>query len=268
MAITPEDFGASFKDFLDQMRAQKKPEDDPFFVRRLRGHFDAEPAGLPVVSESFARHDHPNIHLALEDCLAREGRSSAVIGVSGQAGYMGRGLADLVGASNHFGGGAVEGPVQYTNVGLDGERVLACVERGLFLVNEGDRRLGVFVREEDKIGERDNLVVEVMAQDRASAERFLGELREAMRVRNVYRGYVLSLREEGYRDLKVKFHRLPVIDREAIILPEGLLERIERQTVGFSRHRDRLRGAGRHLKRGLLLHGPPGTGKTLTIMYL
>src|SRR4029453_8202561 len=31
---------------------------------------------------------------------------------------------------------------------------------------------------------------------------------------------------------------------------------------------ERLRAAGRHLKRGLLLYGPPGTGKTFTAMYL
>jgi ATP-dependent 26S proteasome regulatory subunit len=31
---------------------------------------------------------------------------------------------------------------------------------------------------------------------------------------------------------------------------------------------EQLRAAGRHLKRGILLHGPPGTGKTLSLMYL
>ena len=53
-----------------------------------------------------------------------------------------------------------------------------------------------------------------------------------------------------------------------MILPEGVLERIERHTIGFAAHAQRLLAAGRHLKRGLLLHGPPGTGKTLTAMYL
>jgi hypothetical protein len=268
MAITPEDFGSSFKDFLDQMRAQKRPEDAPFFMRRLREHFDAEPSGLPVLSESFGRHDHPNIHLAVEDYLSREGRSAQVMGVSGQASYMGKGLADLLNAQS-YAGAAVEGPVQYANVALDGDRVLACVEQGLFLVRDGDHRLAVFVREAGGIGDREKLAVEVMAPDRASAERGLREIREAMRARNVYRGHVLSLSSEGYRDdLKVKFHRLPAIDREAIILPEGLLERVERQTLGFSRHAEALLAAGRHLRRGLLLHGPPGTGKTLTVMYL
>jgi ATP-dependent 26S proteasome regulatory subunit len=47
-----------------------------------------------------------------------------------------------------------------------------------------------------------------------------------------------------------------------------LLERIERHSLSFSRHAEKLRAAGRHLKRGILLHGPPGTGKTLSAMYL
>ena len=46
------------------------------------------------------------------------------------------------------------------------------------------------------------------------------------------------------------------------------MKRIERQTLGFARHSAKLLEMGRHLKRGLLLHGAPGTGKTLTAMYL
>jgi SpoVK/Ycf46/Vps4 family AAA+-type ATPase len=107
-----------------------------------------------------------------------------------------------------------------------------------------------------------------MTADQADGVRLLGELRTAMRARNVYRGHALSLGMSQHGELAVDFHRLRPIAREDIILPAGVLERIERQTVGFSRHRDRLLAAGRHLKRGLLLYGPPGTGKTLTAMYL
>jgi hypothetical protein len=268
MAINPDEFSASFNDFIDQMRSRKKPEEAPFFVRKLRDHFGAEPSGLPIVSQPILPHDHPNLHLAIEDYLAAGNRSAEVLGVVGLSGFMGNGLADLVAPQSGFGGAPNQGPVGYANVELDGDRVVACVERGLFLVNDGDHRLVIFVRQEDRIGLRENLAVEVMAPERALAERFLRELREAMRVRSVYRGHVISLTNEGVRDVVVKFHRLPQIERNAIILPAGLLERIERQTVEFGRHSRRLLEAGRHLKRGLLLHGPPGTGKTLTIMYL
>jgi hypothetical protein len=268
MAIDREEFGASFKDFIDQMRSQKTPEEPPFFVRKLRDHFGAEPSTLPVVSQPIPAHDHPNLHTAIEDYLAAANRSAEVLGVVGLNGFLGNGLADLVAPQSGFGSTANQGPVEYTNVELDGSRVVACVERGLFLVTEGDQRLAIFVRQDDRIASRENSTVEVMAVERATAERFLRDLREAMRVRNVYRGHVISLANEGNRDVVVKFHRLLEIERSAIILPAGLLERIERQTLGFGRHSRQLLEAGRHLNRGLLLHGPPGTGKTLTIMYL
>ena len=268
MAINPDEFGASFNDFIEEMRSKKKPEAASFFVQKLRDHFGTEPSALPVVSQPILPHEHPNLHLAIEGYLAAGNRSAEVLGVVGLNGFMGKGLSDLVAPHSGFGAAANRGPVEYANVELDGNKVLACVERGLFLVSEGDRRLAVFVRQEDRIGSRENLTVEVMAAERAAAERFLRELRDDMRMRNVYRGHVVSLTSEGLRDVVVKFHRLPAIERSAIILPAGLLERIERQTVEFGRQSRRLLEAGRHLKRGLLLHGPPGTGKTMTIMYL
>ena len=47
-----------------------------------------------------------------------------------------------------------------------------------------------------------------------------------------------------------------------------MLERVERHAFAVAAHAERLKASGRHLRRGLLLHGPPGTGKTLTAMYL
>ncbi len=108
-----------------------------------------------------------------------------------------------------------------------------------------------------------NLHVDVMATDRKHAEGFLAEIRHFIRKHNLYRGKVLSFSQKQYGGgIEVHFHKLPRVDRDRIILPEGLIERIERQTIEFARQRNKLLEAGRHLKRGLLLHGAPGTGKT------
>jgi ATP-dependent Zn protease len=97
----------------------------------------------------------------------------------------------------------------------------------------------------------------------------LRALKAAMRAHNVFRGQIISLHPGGERQgVDVQFHAVPTVDRSGVILPEATLERLERHTIGIAANADRLRGDGRHLKRGVLLHGPPGTGKTLTIMYL
>ncbi|HEY4385915.1 MAG TPA: ATP-binding protein, partial [Ktedonobacteraceae bacterium] len=80
--------------------------------------------------------------------------------------------------------------------------------------------------------------------------------------------HVISLDRGERGSVVVHFHRLPAISRQDIILSQGVLERIERQTISFARLRERLKAAGRHIKRGMLLYGPPGTGKTLTAMYI
>jgi cell division protease FtsH len=70
------------------------------------------------------------------------------------------------------------------------------------------------------------------------------------------------------QSVRVQFHRLPQTARDSVVLPEGTIDRLERHAIGVAKQAQRLRAAGRQLKRGVLLHGPPGTGKTLTVNYL
>ncbi len=271
MPLSPKDFGASFQQFMDQMASQAGPQ-EPVFVSRLREHFGTEPTSLPIVSETFAEHDHPNLQLAIDSHLKADGRTSEVIGIISEHAFFGASLSALVaptGSGMYRGPGASIGPVKYTNIALDGDRVLTCVQCGLFLIEEGEKRLAVLLQGPVRERHYPKGTVEVMAADKTFGEEFLAELRNSIRTNNVYRGRVLSVgQDELMRTLKIEFHHLPEIPREGIILPDGLLDRIERQTVRFSVHSERLLQQGRHLKRGLLLHGPPGTGKTLTAMYL
>jgi hypothetical protein len=266
------EFGASFKGFLDQMAAQA-PAEDPVFLTLLRKHFSADPTTFPVVGEQFKSSDHPNVQKALQAYISERNCSTELVGITGDQtfAYAGVSLAQLImpARSGLWGGaGVAQGPVQYVNIPLEDERVIACVQTGLYLIGRGERRIAALIRGPSEMGITHRVNIEVIATDRSQAEEFLADLRMLMRKENVYRSHVLSLTADRHDGIRVQFHRLPVIAREQIILPEGLLSRIERQTIGFSKQAERLLAMGRHLKRGLLLHGAPGTGKTLTAMYL
>ena len=268
-APSASEFGQSFKNFLEKVAAQPSATEPPF-RKHLREHFGADPAQLPIVTEDFEAAEHPNVHLAIESFLQEEGRASRLLGMVTPHEYMGMTLSQLAGPgkSGLYGGDATEGPVEYINIAVAGGEVLACLQVGLHLVAGGDGPLAVLMRGPSEHTFTRKVHLEVMGSDKAQAEGFLATVRRSMRKRSVYRGHILSLSEDRREGLMVQFHTLPTVDRDSIILPQGLLERIERQTVHFSRLSQALLRAGRHLKRGILLYGPPGTGKTLTAMHL
>ena len=238
--------------------------------QKISEHMDANPSELPIVSEEFETYDHPNLQVALDEITEKDDKKASVLGL--QAGlinsFAGISLADLVAppSMSHFVGlgGAKEGSVQYTNITIDGGQKLACVMDGLYLLH-GNPRLVILLRRATGF-QQNRLKLEVMAKDRTTAESFIKDVQRLMGKRNVYRGKLLSVQKTDA--VALSFHALPKITRDKIILPEGLLKRIERQTVDAVQYSDALKKAGKKLKRGILLHGKPGTGKTLTAMFL
>jgi ATPase family associated with various cellular activities (AAA) len=258
-------FLTSFKHFMDTATAQVPIEaSEPVFLSQLRNHFGRDPIHLPTVRETFEKADHPNLHLAVNGLLSGDGWVSQLLGFIVPHAHEGVKFSHLL--TEHYGTEAKEGPVEYLNILLHDDDVLVCVNTGLYLAHEGNEPVALLIS-----GPRDwhnTIDLEVMALDPARAERLLGMLRSSMRAHNVYRSHVVSLAPGDQGTLDVHFHHLPEIERDTIILPEEVLGRVERQTIGFSQLNERLKAAGRHIKRGLLLYGPPGTGKTLTAMYL
>jgi len=258
-------FLTSFKHFMDTAAAQVHAEESKgVFLSKLRNHFGTDPIHLPTVRETFEKADHPNLHLAVSGLLSGDDWVSQLLGCIVPYAQEGLKFSHLL--TPHYDTEAKEGPVEYLNILLHDDRMQACVNTGLYLAHDGNEPVALLIS-----GPRDwhNTVdLEVMALDSARAEHILGMLRTSMRVHNVYRSHIVSLALSNQGALDVHFHHLPEIHRAHIILPEGVLGRVERQTIGFSQLNERLKAAGRHIKRGLLLYGPPGTGKTLTAMYL
>jgi hypothetical protein len=263
--LSAREFGTAFKGFLEQATSAAAPEES-VFAQRLRDHFGCDPLALTIVGQEFPPTDRPNVQIALDELLVGVGYE--VLGFN--AAYSGMGgqtLTSLVAPPVRGMGTAVSvAPVRYVHVPVGGDDVVACLDSALIL-HEGP--LAVFVASAPRNGPfGGTITVQVSAEDRERADAFLAELRTTIREKNVYRGRVISFETDRTNGQQIAFHELPRIDREAIILPAGVLERVERHTVAFARHADRLAAAGRHLRRGLLLHGPPGTGKTMTATYI
>lgn len=271
--LSPDRFGTAFKAFMDAVVAAATPPISPLFDR-ITTHLGADPAQLPVITEEFDTFEHPNIQVAIDEYLASPGREAIVVGVGvEQKRYMSLGLSDLLSRGGLAGRPPLaEGPIDYVNFHLADDRVLSCVQFGLYLISDGDMRQVVLVTgPSDQGGPRAKVRVDVLANQAGDAQRLLAALIEAMQRLNVYRGHVISLSPGRFGpgpQTLVAFHHLPRVAREDVVLPAGVLERIERQTIVFAEQAPRLLAAGRSLKRGLLLYGPPGVGKTLTIMHL
>ena len=266
------EFARELKRFLDDMNTLATSDATPL-MKRLADHLGGDPSRMPIVADEFEGYEHPNVQVALDALLGSgSGRIADLVGIAMPNKRFGPGttLSDMLATSGPW-GRLNEGPVDYTNFELDGDRVISCVQFGLFIVTEGETRYAVYVGgpPNPQMGPRVRLRVEVIARERSVAMAFLRAMKAAMSERNVYRGKVISIAPEQFGVLSlVKFHDLPAVRREDIVLPDGALERIERHVVDFSTHRAALVAAGRSLHRGILMYGPPGTGKTLTIMYL
>jgi hypothetical protein len=233
-------------------------------LRRLRRHLGTDPAKLQVLRQDFGDYDRPNLHLAIEEILGALTKPHEVVGIVTRNDYDSIALAKLTRQTTARTYEA--GPVEFADVALADGRQLACVKRGLYFLHSQKQPLALLVTIANfHMG---GITVEAMAPDPSIAQEFLRRLTKETRFGRAFRGHILSIADDCHGRLAVTFHHLPAIRRDDIILPESLMQRIERHTLGFSRHAERLRAAGRHLKRGVLLHGPPGTGKTLSAMYL
>jgi hypothetical protein len=263
MSDRVDDFGQLFGEFVRHALEAKSREEPPFRIR-VREHLGVEPSQLPVLAEEVAAWDHANLQLALEALLAHEGRTSEVVGIGGgQKRYMPMSLSDLV---NEV--GYEPGSVEYENLDVGPAQTHPCMQFGLVLLRDARGPAALLVRKADEHQPRSGLTVEAMTADEAHASELLAELRRLMRERNVFRGQMISLESTMWGQVRVAFHERPAIERDDVVLPADVLADVERQTLTIGRHAAALRAGGRHLKRGLLLHGPPGTGKTHTVKWI
>jgi len=258
---------AGFLEAVNRQSQARSAAPGPSVAGALREHLGTDPRGLAVVTETVSALRTVDADVALEAVVARHG-GGRLVGVGGGEQRMHTSLSEIVEQSTlwqQFPVGAVDYARAAT--GPDSER--RTVAFGLHLFAYEGSPVAVLQRAGSP-RHGNEAALEVLCADEEAALALLAELRAAMIEHSVLRGQVVTFAASDYGPEAggMTFLRRDPVPAEDVVLPEGTLARIERQVVGVARHRETLRGAGQHLKRGVLLYGPPGTGKTHTVRHL
>lgn len=264
-------FVAAFQAFLEevvQAHRQAAPEDGPGLLAVLLEHLGSDPRQLPVVTEEIPAHLFVDLDIALTDIQAGAD-GERLFGIGGGQQRRHHSLSEILENAGRFGQFPLAA-VDYTSIATGPDSSRQAVSFGLRLFTFEGAPVAVLQRSsEPRFGDA-TARMEVLTPTAGVAAHLITAVRELMLERSVLRGQVLSLGGSSYEPGVggITFHRRPALAAQDIVLPEGVLERIQRHVAGVAHHRDRLRAAGQHLKRGMLLHGPPGTGKTHTVRFL
>lgn len=232
---------------------------------RLGDHLGVAAEGLPVLAQDVPSYQLVDVQMALERWAQAPGRSVELIGVSSGHRHF-QSLSDLLAE----GSGARVGAVDYVDLPDSPGSTKSCVHFGIFLMNDGTRRAATLLRGPNPHqGPMEEARIETIAPDPAYGREILAELRRLAVEHSVLRGQVLALGPgEGQQYGGLRFVPRPTLTRDQLVLPEPVLAKIEGHVFGIAAERARLKQAGLHLKRGVLLYGPPGTGKTHTVRFL
>ena len=258
-----------FRTFMQIVISEQPPEptDEAALMPLLQAHLGTDPRQIPVVSEDVPVYRFVDLDIALSQ-VEQLNTQHQLVGIGGGEQRRHYSLSELLEGAGRFGQFGI-GPVDYRSVATGPDATREVVAFGLRLFTYDGHPVAVLQRAADPRS-GDSPRMEILAAAPGSAAALISTVRSAMLQHSVLRGQVLTL---GGSDFEpgvggVTFHHRPALRPEDIILPAGVLERVQRHVAGVARHRDRLRAAGQHLKRGLLLYGPPGTGKTHTVRYL
>jgi len=259
-----------FQTFLEEVvQAQRRaaPQDESALVPLLEEHLGEDPRRLPVVSEDVPPHLFVDLDVALTEVHERaDGR---LLGIGGGEQRRHHSLSEILDMAGRFGQFPVAA-VDYRSVATGPDTTRQAVSFGLRLFTFAGQPVVVLQRAAEPRSGDPSARMEIVTPAAGVARDLIAVVRQVMLERSVLRGQVLSLGGSSYEPGigGITFHRRPSLGRADIVLPAGVLERVHRHIAGVARHRDRLRAAGQHLKRGMLLHGPPGTGKTHTVRFL
>jgi len=244
-------------------------------VRQLREHFH------PIVMDdiTIAEREFPfrvraDLQRAIDRLFGDETQVIHFCGVRKEYSHERVGLADCTIESDHS--PAISVPPEYEEIDIGEELPVRVLKAGLWLLTKDGVRFAVLLAPTGDYGQTTGMQFQVGTPNSPEgtqiAQRFFKNLEDAIQTAESYRGKVLSLEQTDHSytgaSTGITVHKLRLVEREQVILPESTLGLLERNVIQFVRQREKLTRFKQATKKGILFYGPPGTGKTHTIHYL
>lgn len=226
---------------------------------------------LVTASRTFPTAARVDVQLSLEKLFLKY-PDAKVLGLHVQFRHETLTFAHFMGSQHNP---VVVGPLQYEEIDIGEILPARCLRLAVWFAKHQGTPFAVLLSTYMNYGRVMGTHIEIAAPAGKKAadlsRQLLDELETLVKGTASYRGKVLSFetsdRYSGHAGA-LRVHKLRTVLRDEVILPEKILQLLDRNVSGFIRQRPRLRELGMPIKKGLLFYGPPGTGKTHTIHYL
>ncbi|NUR86268.1 MAG: ATP-binding protein, partial [Nonomuraea sp.] len=204
----------------------------PELVRRVTAHLGCGLEDLVCVTQSFSSWEHASLQRGVDAYLEARG-GAEWFGVSGP-GREHSEIADTLAMASRGIEMAGIGPVDLATTAVGPDETMEVVMYGMALTHgPGGGPVVVGVRGPAERYGMETCRVEVLGPSRPEASAAREEIERLTREHDVLRGQVLTFGLSEHRgNSLVTFLPRPVLDPEQVILPEGVLETIERHIVG------------------------------------
>lgn len=237
-------------------------------IEVLRKHLGCDPIEAAQASDRFEGEFRLTpFQAGLEVFLAEKGRKHEYVGVDAPvlSPYFTLTLAHLMTPASLTWAGATLSAPSWEQLPCGYDRYMRCLKQAIILLKDKGSTAAIWVTTSWANLTTPIRHITVISADAQHVRRIVADLNRLTLENSPYIGEMFRVSHSAPQQY---LQRPEPMTADDVIMPAGLLERIDQHAIGVTLGADRLTAAGQHLKRGLLLYGPPGSGKTHTMRYL
>lgn len=256
-------------------RRNRNSSDEGTVLPLLKAHFFPLPLGQLTISErQFPFRVRADLQRAIDRLFGETTSIAHFCGVNREYSHEDLVFSDCVVENQHS--PVVTTPPGYEELDIGEAEPVRVLKTGLWLLEQEGVKFAVLLTPKGRYGQVTGMQFQIGVPNSSAGTRitqaFFRHLEDSILKAESYRGKILSLEDAGHsysgESSGIKVHKLRLVERDHVILPQATLALLERNVIHFVKQRDKLAHFRQATKKGILFYGPPGTGKTHTIHYL